>query len=432
MTIIDLKNEVGKARINLVINELLSAVSLYYNYKNKTNREDISELENDIYSLSARISTIQEQERRNTLEFDKVMTEKSRITSSLLKLLDFIYEFKDFSLFIDSKLASAVQKAEKEKANNQESSNFIKQYFEKNFNVIFQEFKYKNREELDGLIYLKLKNGKLGDKIYFKLSHAIKITTDKNLFKNHIRIKFPNDYLDKYKVIWKNIDHPVILLHIVKINNVFNCWWVNLKNKGSFAPDNNNHLIFPKQQKLGKHSFGDIKKLFGYRLIDEDLQLIALRRKDVNYFPISESIKDTARQFYRNWSHSPKEERTNPALGEITVNRVGWRHMTRKNRTNERVIQSWFLFGAAKKIIQEVNTFIPLGHNKYEHFSDNRIIYRDFVGLKGQVMFPHRQESQVMVVLKRQQVYDNKYGNELQDKKIWLYSIYESKRGNKK
>jgi len=426
MKIEKIKIEIANGRSNSVINELISIISLYE--KEVAKKDDLAKIKNEVYLLSARVSSLQEHERKNTLDFNIASIEKTKITNSLLDLIDEIRNYNHFFDFLNSELSSIIIASENNKERKQIATKFVKNFMEKKFNVLFEEFRYSNKDELDGLIYIRRRNGNLGDKIHYKLIYDMSLGYDVRL-KNHIRINVDKGQLESCKQKWQHMENPVIVFYVIKDNKGFTCWWGDLKSEKIFAPDNKNQLLIHKQQKLGIHSFGNIKKLFGYKLVDEDLQTIILDRNDVNYFPISKSIKSIAREYYKEWSNSPEEERRNPALGEVIINRVGWRHMTRKSRTCEKIIQSWFLFGAARKMIKEVETFMPLGHNKYVNLSENRVLYKDYVGLKCKVVFPQRFASPIMIVLKRQQVYDSKYGNNLQNKKVWLYSIYESRRG---
>ncbi|KTD39443.1 hypothetical protein Lmor_0094 [Legionella moravica] len=92
-----------------------------------------------------------------------------------------------------------------------------------------------------------------------------------------------------------------------------------------------------------------------------------------------------------------KLERFNTNFGEITVNRVDWRHISRPGRKPERIIKSWLLLGAAKKIIKEVNFYHRLGRaTKKEYgqcdykYYDASLKLVDYIGLRAKINFPHR------------------------------------------
>lgn len=74
--------------------------------------------------------------------------------------------------------------------------------------------------------------------------------------------------------------------------------------------------------------------------------------EDVSYFNFtSKTIKQAAKSFYKEWALSA--DRINPSIGEIIVSREGWRHISRRGRKPERIIQSWLLLGVAKKLFRK-------------------------------------------------------------------------------
>lgn len=185
-------------------------------------------------------------------------------------------------------------------------------------------------------------------------------------------------------------------------------------------------IFIPKSQRFGLHTVGDMCKLCGKRLLDWNLQPIKLKRKDISLFNLKDQIKFQAREFYTKWATSEVSERTNPELGEIIINRVGWKHMTRSNRKTERIIQSFLLLGVAKRMIKEVQVSERFAHPEFKMDGDTGV-FLDYVGLRAFASFPHRYESAIVVVLKRQVKKNLQSGQEL-SRTIWFYSIYESSR----
>jgi hypothetical protein len=55
-------------------------------------------------------------------------------------------------------------------------------------------------------------------------------------------------------------------------------------------------------------------------------------------------------------------------------------------------------------------------------------IIEDYVGLRAFVIFPHRYESSVTVVLRRQRKINQTNGT-IETPKFWFYSVYETRRG---
>lgn len=298
----------------------------------------------------------------------------------------------------------------------------------------FQEFDARNDDGIDGLILFK-KNGTVTGEIVqcqIKSGSGYKTNHDPK----HIGVKLGIKYIQKHRPRWNSITEPAILIYVdepTDKNKMPNAWWVDLKSDDSYSNKAKSMILIPKYQRFADHTIGEIKKLCGTRHLDNNLQQIKLRRQDVNLFNLKEDLKKQARKIYVEWANrdlTPITERINPKLGEIIISRVGWKHITRKNRKTERILQSFHLLGAAKQMIKRVKEPVLLGHSSYK--SENGVgISSDYIGLRALITFPHRYESALMVVLKRQRKVDENNGKEI-DCKIWFYSIYEARRGKAK
>lgn len=297
----------------------------------------------------------------------------------------------------------------------------------------FQEFEARNDDGIDGIIILK-KNGIItGEIIHSQIKSG---KGYKKEYPKHIGVKLGIKYIQKHRPRWNAIVEPAILIYVDEPkdkNSIPNAWWVNLKSDEAYSDKAKSIIFIPRTQRFADHTIGEIKKLCGTRHLDYRLQQIIIKRKDVNVFNLKDKLKEQARKFYTTWAdknNTPKAERTNPALGEIIISRVGWKHLTRKGRKIERIIQSFHLLGVAKRMIKEVLEPELFGHTKYT--SENGIgIFRDYIGLRAFAIFPHRYESAITVVLKRERKVDESNGKEL-ERKIWFFSIYESRRGRTK
>ena len=163
--------------------------------------------------------------------------------------------------------------------------------------------------------------------------------------------------------------------------------------------------------------------------IDRELEKLNISRNEV-FIPTlgrNESLRAEAWEYYKSW-RSNLHERTNQVLGEILVNRVGWKHITRRGRHSERIIQSWLLLGAAKKAIMESKKIYQLGRAREKKFSDGNTELTDYLGIRVNVSFPYRHESIIQVILKRSRLLMPDNLNP-ERQKIWFYSVYELRRG---
>jgi hypothetical protein len=297
----------------------------------------------------------------------------------------------------------------------------------------FQEFEARNDDGIDGMIMLKKKGVVTGEIIHCQIKSG---KGYKKEYSSHIGVNLGIKYIETHRARWNTIFEPTILIFVDEpIDKVTmpKAWWVNLKSDDAYSDKARSIIMIPKTQRFGDHSIGDIKKLCGTRHFDYKLQQIIIKRKDVTLFNLKENLKSQARRFYKDWADeniTTSFERTNQALGEIIISRVGWKHLTRKGRKVERIIQSFHLLGVAKRMIKEVVEPELFGHPKYKQ--ENGIgIFQDYIGLRAFAIFPHRYESSITVVLKRERKVNETNGKEL-ERKIWFYSIYESRRGRTK
>jgi hypothetical protein len=206
-------------------------------------------------------------------------------------------------------------------------------------------------------------------------------------------------------------------------------WWVNLRDDAAYSPTNTGVILLPKTQRFAHHTKGDFHRLCGAGAWDRRLESFSLTRDDtlVPKLGKTESLRNDAWEFYKAW-RADANACQNPALGSILVNRIGWKHMTRRGRLSERIVQSWTLLGAAKKIVVNSSNVFNLGHAKTTTFPDGNSLTEDYLGLRAVVSFPHRHHSVVQVVLKRSRLLCPASPRDEREK-IWFYSVYELRRG---
>lgn len=306
---------------------------------------------------------------------------------------------------------------------------YIRQIVEGGMQSDWQQFDQQNDDGIDGFITFR-KNGEVTGEIVLVQSKCYSDHQDNPGGRtNHIALNLGKNYINAHIPRWKQMIAPVIVVYTqyADSDDKAIAWWTDATDEKSYSPTEVSYILLPKKQRFKAHSIGDLKKLCGYRHQDYKLPRIKLDRKDVSYFKLSSKIKEAARDFYKVWSSSDVEERTNPTLGQIEINRVGWRHITRKKRKPERVIQSWQLLGVAKRLIKEVLEPEDLRRSRVKVEGDWKII-EDYVGLRAFVIFPHRYESSVTVVLRRQRKI-NQIDGSTENPKVWFYSVYETRRG---
>lgn len=292
----------------------------------------------------------------------------------------------------------------------------------------WQPFDHINDNGIDGIIIKRKKGTDTGEIIFVQ----VKCGTESgyyNATKNrpkHFGVNVGEEYITSHRPRWNKLFGPMILVYVdFKTEKA---WWTDLKDENSYTSDNKSIILVPLHQRFGEHSFGNFNNLKGVLLLDPSLMEIELEAKESSYFDFTKrSIKESAKVFYKQWSSS--NERTNPTFGEIIISREGWRHITRRGRKSERIIQSWNLLGAAKKIIQKVARAHELRPNKSEQDKLGNLIISDYISLRANVLFPQRHSGVVQVILIRKRKFSST--KNLLDTKIRFYSVHEPMIGKK-
>lgn len=299
----------------------------------------------------------------------------------------------------------------------------------------WQEYAAQNDDAIDGVILMRRGSRQpsdTGGMIFVQVKCGGNgYRQDQVQYPNHICIQLGKSYINKHRPRWAKVPGPAILIFVDDTVDRMAppAWWVDLRDNNAYSPTNDGVIIIPKNQKFSHHTKGIFRRLCGTGPIDRELDRIELSREDIIIPKLgkSESLRSDAWEFYKKWRSNPSNQ-LNPTLGKILVNRVGWKHITRKGRLSERIIQSWLLLGAAKKIITNVSRVYQLGRvNKHTHENGN-IELTDFLGLRAIVTFPYRHESVIHVVLLRKRILKLE-NEEPESQKIWFYTVYELRRG---
>lgn len=291
----------------------------------------------------------------------------------------------------------------------------------------WQNISQSNDDGIDGLIFIRnRKEEKTGELVFVQIKGGLKNRGYYKTYKsrpNKICLNLGSEYIESHYPRWYNFQGPVILVFVEYSSS--KAYWTDLKHPDSYSDSNKSIVIIDKKNRFGEHSFGEFKKLKGYTYISRDIELLKIELTDTNYinFVSPDSIKEQAKEYYKNWCYSSPQERTNPKLGEIIVSRVGWRHITRSKRKKSRIMQSLQLLGLAKKIIQETKTVWQVKVLDEKILSDGTILITDFLGLRANVKFTFRGATVIQVLLKRKR-FINKISGKFTSE-IRFYSVYE-------
>lgn len=291
----------------------------------------------------------------------------------------------------------------------------------------WQEFDPDNDNGIDGMIIMR--NG-LRDTGEFILAQ-IKCGSPGGYFKetakrpNHFGVQVGEDYIQSHQPRWHNYPMPVILIYVDYQSK--KAWWADLKDKNTYTTENKSLILVPKKQRFERHTFGELRKLPGFTHISQVIDVITMTNDEINYFILTDKlgIKYQAKKFFQEWGKTQSAERTNPNLGEVIVSRVGWRHIIRNGRNQNRIFQSFQLLSVAKRIVSEITKCCQVRQLEKQTLSNGYILTTDFLSLRALVKFPHRQSSLVQVVLKRK-----RWISDTGDvkSKVWFFSVYEPLR----
>lgn len=301
------------------------------------------------------------------------------------------------------------------------------------WNCNWQKYDHENDEGFDGIIMMRKgqkKDKATGGVLFVQVKcGGDGYRQDQARHPKHIGVNVGRGYLEAHRPRWNLAPGAAVLVFVDDTIDSRNppAWWVNLKDESSYSKTNSGLILIPKSQRFGAHSKGEFHQLCGSGPRDRVLQSINVPRDSDLKIILSrnESLRNDAWEFYKHWREK-KEDCTNPTLGKVLVNRVGWKHITRPGRRAERIVQSWILLPAARQLVKQVKTIEFLRLGDIEDRSDGSRVIVDYLGLRAKVTFTYRHESVIQVVLKRLRILNSSTGDK---EKIWFYSVYELRRG---
>lgn len=294
----------------------------------------------------------------------------------------------------------------------------------------WQEYDARNDNAVDGVCIMRRSGSETGGIVFIQVKcGGDGYRKDFAKYPDHIGVNLGVTHIKQHLPRWKRVPGPMVIIFVD--DNIDKrdppAWWADLNDPATFSPTSKGMLLIPKSQRFGPHSKGDFLGLCGNRPSDYQLPTLCTVREDSLNPSANQSLHKSAREFYTLWSKTT--DTVHPILGQVLVNREGWRHITRLGRAPERRFQSFTLLGAAKRMIEELDYFDLLGRICKEEMADGTTSLIDFLGIRANVSFPHRQAAVIQVVLKRRRLISKDKPND-QSQKIWFWSVYELRRGN--
>ena len=313
--------------------------------------------------------------------------------------------------------------------------NFVAKTVEVDWESGWQEYAAQNDDAIDGVILMRRgtkRPSDTGGVVFVQVKCGGNgYRQDQVQYPNHLCIALGKDYIDAHRPRWMKVPGPATLVFVDDTVSKQQplAWWADLKASESYSPTNAGVILVPKTQKFAHHTKSEFHRLCGSGPADRPLEKLRLDRLDTLLPKLgkTESLRDDAWAFYKSWRADLSACR-HSSLGQVLVNRVGWKHITRRGRLPERIVQSWLLLGAARAMVSNCGKVFNLGHAKYRTLPDGNIKVVDYLGLRATVFFSYRHHSVVQVVLRRSRLL-SPLNQQVERQKIWFYSVYELRRG---
>lgn len=294
----------------------------------------------------------------------------------------------------------------------------------------WQELDARNDNGIDGLAIMRKRGKETGGIVFVQVKcGGDGYRKDQLQYPDKIGIQLGKSYIDDHRPRWSSTTGPSVIVFIDDTVDPRNppAWWADLKDQQTYSPTNAGMLLIPKSQKFGPHTKGDFHRLCGAGPVDRTLPTLQITRDQLVIPGRTETLLAAARGVYKKWSKEGYPTR-NPSLGDILINRVGWRHITRQKRLKERVFQSLSLLGVARRMIDELVEIDMLGRPTVVESSDGSLKVTDHLGIRANITFPHRHQSVVQVVLRRERII-SRLARSMPVQRIWFLSVYELRRG---
>lgn len=294
----------------------------------------------------------------------------------------------------------------------------------------WQEYEARNDNGIDGVAIMRKSGRETGGLVFIQVKcGGDGYRQDQRQHPDKIGVLLGPDHIKTHIPRWHSTLGPSVIVFVDDTEDKRNppAWWADLRDRATYSHTNKGLLLIPKSQKFGPHTKGDFQRLCGSGPIDKVLPILEVVREDLIIPEMKETILNAARGFYKSWSQIAFPTQS-PALGQVLVNRVGWRHITQQGRLKERIFQSLGLLGVAKRMIDEFEDVEMLGRAELTTLGDGSQKITDHLGIRANVIFPHRHQSVIQVILKRERII-NSTGAGPAHQKIWFLSVYELRRG---
>jgi hypothetical protein len=231
-------------------------------------------------------------------------------------------------------------------------------------------------------------------------------------------------YLEKHRSRWPTYPGPVLLIYVENPENRdTKVYWQNLRATSSFSERNKIIVLIPTNNVFGSHMKGILKKLCGSVSDSAPLQKLDFTQKRSRLVRPN-FTRQMARKFYTEWAH--KSETKHPQVGKIDITSSGWRHLTRRSRRAENILNSLLLLEVAKEMRSLDIQVRQLGCAKKREL-ERAIYIVDHLALRAEVCFRYRESTIAQVIIRRVRTI-NKLNGDTFTRHCFL-SVHELGRG---
>ncbi|WP_286230587.1 DUF4365 domain-containing protein [Neobacillus mesonae] len=291
----------------------------------------------------------------------------------------------------------------------------------------WQKISAENDDGIDGLILYERKS-KVTDAIFVQVKGGKGYRAKTSNYPEHICLNLGTKYISSHREKWNSYPGPVILVYVEPKSgrkSQDKAWWTDLKSETSYTAKAKSYILVPKEQKFDETAKKKIYSLTEHRYQESTLPNIETGNNILSHISLNkDSIKKSAKTYYNNLN----KIKLSPACEEFTdilFTRVGWKHITRKTRSLQRIIQSLILLPVAKELIEKIKRYHIVDYSFVDDGSGGGVLYQTLL-IRGRVSFSFRYPAIVNIILRRKIRISSK-GKHLESK-VWFYSVYESRR----
>lgn len=247
----------------------------------------------------------------------------------------------------------------------------------------WQEYSSANDDGVDGLILMRRGSEPARDTggvVFAQVKCGRSYVSTQNQHPESLCVSLGSKYLHSHLPRWRRLPGPSVLIFVddPDAREEPSSWWVNLRSD-CISPTNDGILLIPLVQRFAHHTKGAFQKLCGASPVDKALRDVQLHTEDLMPMILGRSLRHDAWEFYKAWR---SERSVHAEIGPILVNRVGWKHVNRITRNPNRIVNSWMLLPAARKIILDgvPPTYLGNSSTQTTEFGTN---ITDYLGLRA-------------------------------------------------